>query len=782
MILKTDSPEVIHTGAPIRRIDMSQMDAEAIEFMLKNSRDDFYSNKELAPVREYSTNARDSHIQAGIPERPIEVTLPSQLSPELRIRDFGKGLSIDELSDVYFRYWKSTKRGTNSQNGCLGIGAKSAFAYAPSYTVISWSGGMKTIATGQKNGFADVIYHQPNSAGEPDGVEIVIPIQQKDISKFIREAMEFFKYWDVRPIFHNVEEITLKEAFNIMDATPFLSGEGWAVRPSGYGRNESKAIMGFIAYDIDWDQVKNSLAPEISHKVGGIFTFLEENLTALYFDNGSLSFTPNRESLQYNEITVKALSDKLVSIYNSLLELISSKIADAPNIWEAKIRYNRIFRKELDGFDKENVFGGNLNTLENILKNRVTWNGIIIANGYFEHLEQWDINRGRVLDRHGENSDCVFETYVKDNEGTGVKAVRNGSARRRRWNSVESKIICSPRSIVIIQDTEKDSLAKGLARWFLYKSGKGISQVYVLNLSNPGVKADFINHYSFDTVPVTYVSHNLMLIQAYLKSVRAPRGSSGVVRESKPLYCPSVKIENRRVGSYIQAPTWQSEDVNARGLESGGFYVLYGKDAFSFNNRTIEHDSSRQFWQAIYDLASLSGQDLPKVYGIHPKTAESNWFKEAIADGEWTNLADWANENAEHLPKAMLQKMSAYISAGNIRVGIHTAEALMPLLVDSEGVLGKYLKEVSEFSKYWNLRDVPNVLNLPGGDWDFAEGESERFNTLSTTIRAKYPMLFKMNATDNAALIGCDNNSCYKLDGETIKMLAAYINMVDLYA
>src|SRR5579862_6090082 len=135
MILNTDKPEVIHTGAPIRRIDMNTMDAESIAVMIENSRDGFYSNKELAPLREYSTNARDSHIASGMPYRPIEITHPTVMEPELKIRDFGKGLTIDQLEEIYFKYWKSTKRNTNDQNGCLGIGAKSAFAYAPFYTV-----------------------------------------------------------------------------------------------------------------------------------------------------------------------------------------------------------------------------------------------------------------------------------------------------------------------------------------------------------------------------------------------------------------------------------------------------------------------------------------------------------------------------------------------------------------------------------------------------------------------------------------------------------------------
>ena len=389
MIPIKDSPEVFHDGAPVRRIDMTQMDPESIRTMLEQSRDGFYSNKELAPIREYSTNARDAHIEKGIPLRPIEVTLPTQLSPELKIRDFGKGLTIDQLSDIYFKYWKSTKRNSNELNGTLGIGAKSGFAYAPAYTVVTWCAGMKTVATGQKDGFADIIFHQQNTAGEPDGVEVIIPIQQKDISKFTHEAAEFFKFWDIRPIFYNAPEGEFLEAFKSIDIQPFLSGKDWAIRPLGYGNSESKAVMGFVSYAIDWDQVRNSLSHQASQKIGGIFDFLRHNLTTLYFANGTLSFTPNRESLQYNEVTIKAITEKLSAIYDNLLSIISEKIADAPNIWEAKIRYNRIFRKELEGFEGDTTYGGNLDAIERLLANRVQWRGIIISNGNFDELECW---------------------------------------------------------------------------------------------------------------------------------------------------------------------------------------------------------------------------------------------------------------------------------------------------------------------------------------------------------------------------------------------------------
>ena len=45
-----------------------------------------YSDPEMAVLREYSSNARDSHIASGNPD-PIEVNLPTTLSPFLTIQD-----------------------------------------------------------------------------------------------------------------------------------------------------------------------------------------------------------------------------------------------------------------------------------------------------------------------------------------------------------------------------------------------------------------------------------------------------------------------------------------------------------------------------------------------------------------------------------------------------------------------------------------------------------------------------------------------------------------------
>ncbi|NBR67090.1 MAG: hypothetical protein EBT79_07425, partial [Actinobacteria bacterium] len=85
-------------------------------------RSTLYSNKVLAVLREYSANAWDEHRAAGIPDRPIKVVIPTALEPTLRIRDYGRGLSEQQVFEVYTQYGSSTKRDSDDVVGCLGIG------------------------------------------------------------------------------------------------------------------------------------------------------------------------------------------------------------------------------------------------------------------------------------------------------------------------------------------------------------------------------------------------------------------------------------------------------------------------------------------------------------------------------------------------------------------------------------------------------------------------------------------------------------------------------------
>src|SRR6056300_893608 len=80
------------------------IDAEDMRYVASLLRNN-YSNTRLAVVREISANALDANIEAN-QTRPIEISIPSKLNPLFRVRDFGGGLSKEDVFGLYSKYGK----------------------------------------------------------------------------------------------------------------------------------------------------------------------------------------------------------------------------------------------------------------------------------------------------------------------------------------------------------------------------------------------------------------------------------------------------------------------------------------------------------------------------------------------------------------------------------------------------------------------------------------------------------------------------------------------------
>ena len=82
------------------------VNAKAFEMLARQ-----YSDPIKAILQEISANASDSHIRAGISDRPFDVKLPNALDPHFRVRDYGVSMSRDTIYDVY----KELKRSENEK-------------------------------------------------------------------------------------------------------------------------------------------------------------------------------------------------------------------------------------------------------------------------------------------------------------------------------------------------------------------------------------------------------------------------------------------------------------------------------------------------------------------------------------------------------------------------------------------------------------------------------------------------------------------------------------------
>jgi hypothetical protein len=284
-------------------------------------RDRLYSNKKLAVLREYSSNAWDAHRDAGIPTRPIKIVLPTSLESSLIIRDYGLGLSEDDIFDVYVKYGASTKRDSNEAVGMLGIGAKSAFAYSDSFTVTSFHGGLKKVYVAVLDesdmGTMSKLYEEPSTE---TGVEIKVPVSPGDISGFMQEAKYLFPFFTPQPEinYHLEDPITDRKK------NGFLNKNGYSVLPNWV------AVMGCVPYRLDFSRLQEELE---ELELGD----LQKNLKGgLFFDIGDVDISASREDLEYTDRTKKAIVDKIFALAEELAKELDDLVKAAPNPWQAR--------------------------------------------------------------------------------------------------------------------------------------------------------------------------------------------------------------------------------------------------------------------------------------------------------------------------------------------------------------------------------------------------------------------------------------------------------------
>jgi hypothetical protein len=249
-----------------------------------------YSDTILAFVRELSTNAADSHISARV-LRPIEVHLPSAVSPVFAVEDFGIGLSIDDLEGLYSAYGASSKREDDEVNGTLGIGSKAPLAYGDTFTVRARKGGVQVLAVVTKDvdGVPVLRILDTTSTSEPNGVRIEVPVKDRDFHSVRNTAEEFYSYWAKGTVV-----VDGKAPATIWDNQRLIwLDDDVAI---SLDHTESKIVQHNVAYPVD--RYSRRL-PKAQTKGYAVIAFVP---------TGTVNFPPSREALEYTDRTVEVLN------------------------------------------------------------------------------------------------------------------------------------------------------------------------------------------------------------------------------------------------------------------------------------------------------------------------------------------------------------------------------------------------------------------------------------------------------------------------------------------
>lgn len=294
--------------------------------------DGLYTDKPRAVIRELSCNAFDSHVAAGVATRPFEVHLPTPLEPHLSIRDFGLGLSHDDVMKLYTTYFESTKTDSNDFIGALGLGSKSPFSYVDSFTVVSIFNGKRRTYTAfiSENGVPSIALMGEDDTDEHNGLEVSMPVQSKDFSAF-QAAAERTLYR-----FNPVPRMTGGKV-EFKDLSYVMKRKTWGLRNKvgGYAStyDSAFAVQGAVAYPIDASAISDMLKDQ------------REILNLpidIFFNIGELEVAASREGLSYDPRTIANIKARLSYIGSELASEYQKEFDNCKTQWEALCKYESV--------------------------------------------------------------------------------------------------------------------------------------------------------------------------------------------------------------------------------------------------------------------------------------------------------------------------------------------------------------------------------------------------------------------------------------------------------
>ena len=284
--------------------------------------DGLYSDKVSAVIRELSTNAWDSHKDAGKESTPFQVHIPTVLEPYFSVRDFGTSMSHDQIMDLYTTVFASTKTDSNEFVGALGLGSKSPFAISDSFTVTAYLEGSARLylASLDTDGVPIITFLSSEPSEEPDGILVSVTPPESIRFRFHEAANDVYRAFDVPPVC-NVElkfpkVITVGEGYKVYSSLNFSYGDSIAVR------------QGTVIYPVRDRQISSPVTN--GHQL------------VIDVPIGTVDVATSRETLSLTESTISELKDRIATVSVHLEADALSKITDAKTFYDANEALNGI--------------------------------------------------------------------------------------------------------------------------------------------------------------------------------------------------------------------------------------------------------------------------------------------------------------------------------------------------------------------------------------------------------------------------------------------------------
>lgn len=253
-------------------------------------------------IREYTSNAFDSHVEAGV-TTPVYVAINEDESGWFwACEDFGVGISPDRAKNIFMKYLSSTKEETNNQIGAFGMGSKSGLGYTDVVHIRTRFDGTEYKYMLHKTSDAPTLSLVSTSETDKrNGTQIKIYLKDTYSEKksFIDKTKIQLAYFD--NVVYGGELDSMNGNFVIYDQ------EHFCFNPNTF-RNQAHILIGNVCYPINWEVIdKDSEFKDIP--------------IGLKFNIGDLPVIFTREDIRYTDDAIRTIKSKLAAAKEELITL-----------------------------------------------------------------------------------------------------------------------------------------------------------------------------------------------------------------------------------------------------------------------------------------------------------------------------------------------------------------------------------------------------------------------------------------------------------------------------
>ncbi|AWY08999.1 RIIA-like protein [Ruegeria phage vB_RpoP-V21] len=265
-------------------------------------------------IQETMFNAWDAHRMGKCQDKAIDIYIND--TSGLIIRDYGPGIHKNEIHPIYCIYGNSTKRNNDELTGGFGLGSKSPYAYADSFTVTSHHDGFKgmyimnRVSEENQGGPGRSIIFEDIPTPE-SGLVVTIPLKNDNDMTRAYECIKDILYLSgIKARIHFKDEAP-EEIFT--ETVP--AGE-WIVDEESH-KGQLFAVYGGVRYEIindDAYEAEFRFVRKMANLLGNMY---------IGFKASTLTPLPSREGLNLNERTVATIKNQLEVMEENFRQMLN---------------------------------------------------------------------------------------------------------------------------------------------------------------------------------------------------------------------------------------------------------------------------------------------------------------------------------------------------------------------------------------------------------------------------------------------------------------------------